>query len=148
MFLRENLKKKNWERERERAIIFGKLTIAWPDPNHYYTGPGNLRTAFSFFFLKKKKTKEKKKKSQKQSKINTDPHPLTHISKTQNNSLEILEKMAVMEKLRMFVAQEPVVAASCLMGAFGIQSLNALLNFCSINCYLSVNRLIRWANIS
>ncbi|KAK9202190.1 hypothetical protein WN944_017400 [Citrus x changshan-huyou] len=28
--------------------------------------------------------------------------------------------MAVMEKLRMFVAQEPVVAASCLMGAFGL----------------------------
>ncbi|PQQ21675.1 uncharacterized protein Pyn_38226 [Prunus yedoensis var. nudiflora] len=28
--------------------------------------------------------------------------------------------MAVMEKLRMFVAQEPVVAASCLIAGFGL----------------------------
>ncbi|KAJ4728095.1 Fiber protein Fb11, partial [Melia azedarach] len=28
--------------------------------------------------------------------------------------------MPVMEKLRMFVAQEPVVAASCLIGGFGL----------------------------
>jgi hypothetical protein len=35
--------------------------------------------------------------------------------------------MAVMEKLRMFVAQEPVVAASCLIAGFGI-SLNPNFN--------------------
>lgn len=29
-------------------------------------------------------------------------------------------KMAVMERLRMFVAQEPVVAASCLIAGFGL----------------------------
>ncbi|CAH2057727.1 unnamed protein product, partial [Thlaspi arvense] len=29
-------------------------------------------------------------------------------------------KMPVMEKLRMFVAQEPVVAASCLIGGVGL----------------------------
>ncbi|KAJ7951325.1 Fiber protein Fb11, partial [Quillaja saponaria] len=30
------------------------------------------------------------------------------------------ERMAVMEKLRMFVAQEPVVAASCLIAGVGL----------------------------
>ena len=29
-------------------------------------------------------------------------------------------EMAVMEKLKMFVVQEPVVAASCLIAGFGI----------------------------
>ncbi|KAF5775611.1 hypothetical protein HanRHA438_Chr13g0624871 [Helianthus annuus] len=28
--------------------------------------------------------------------------------------------MAVMQKLRMFVVQEPIVAASCLIGGFGL----------------------------
>lgn len=30
------------------------------------------------------------------------------------------EEMGVMEKLRMFVAQEPIVAASCLIGGIGL----------------------------
>ncbi|KVH91245.1 hypothetical protein Ccrd_006731 [Cynara cardunculus var. scolymus] len=28
--------------------------------------------------------------------------------------------MAVMEKLKMFIVQEPIVAASCLIGGFGL----------------------------
>ncbi|ESQ39300.1 hypothetical protein EUTSA_v10001742mg, partial [Eutrema salsugineum] len=35
-------------------------------------------------------------------------------------SNRIVGKMPVMEKLRMFVAQEPVVAASCLIGGVGL----------------------------
>ncbi|KAH6786079.1 hypothetical protein C2S51_038534 [Perilla frutescens var. frutescens] len=38
----------------------------------------------------------------------------------QRNHRENLEKMPVMEKLRMFVAQEPVVAASCLIAGVGL----------------------------
>lgn len=36
-----------------------------------------------------------------------------------SESDETFEKMPVMEKLKMFVVQEPVVAASCLIGGIG-----------------------------
>lgn len=40
--------------------------------------------------------------------------------------------MPVMEKLRMFVAQEPVVAASCLIGGVGNMNPNPNLLFDSL----------------
>jgi len=45
------------------------------------------------------------------------PKNISGIEKGESKSKS---KMAVMERLRMFVAQEPVVAASCLIAGFGI----------------------------
>lgn len=43
--------------------------------------------------------------------------------------------MGVMQRLRMFVAEEPVVAASCIIGGIGIKNPNY---FCRFNL-ISIN---------
>ncbi|KAL0428716.1 UNVERIFIED_CONTAM: hypothetical protein Sradi_0497600 [Sesamum radiatum] len=44
----------------------------------------------------------------------------TRDSERSNTQILTLEKMPVMEKLKMFVVQEPVVAASCLIAGVGL----------------------------